>query len=123
MTDSKWIDKELSDACLVRLPRRPEMGKAHKGPKPPKGEASKGYGKERQRPEMGKDHKGSAATAVKRIAKEGRKYGVGLMLVSQRPSEIDSTILSQCGTLFALPWRVRRILSRPRNSPWRISMG
>lgn len=36
------------------------------------------------------------------IAKEGRKYGVGLMLVSQRPSEIDSAVLSQCGSLIAL---------------------
>jgi len=39
---------------------------------------------------------------VRRIAKEGRKYGVGVMVVSQRPSEIDSTILSQCGTIFAM---------------------
>jgi hypothetical protein len=39
---------------------------------------------------------------VQRIAKEGRKFGVGAMIVSQRPSEIDETILSQCGTLFAL---------------------
>ena len=46
--------------------------------------------------------KGRAARAARRIAKEGRKYGVGLMLVSQRPSEIDDTVLSQCGTLFAL---------------------
>lgn len=46
--------------------------------------------------------KGRAATAARRIAKEGRKYGVGLMLVSQRPSEVDSTILSQCGTIVAL---------------------
>ena len=36
------------------------------------------------------------------IAKEGRKYGTGLMLVTQRPSEIDSSILSQCGSLVAL---------------------
>ncbi|MFN4355760.1 ATP-binding protein [Parvibaculum sp.] len=43
-----------------------------------------------------------ASDVVKRIAKEGRKYGVGAMLVSQRPSEIDETILSQCGTLIAL---------------------
>ncbi|GAB7550567.1 ATP-binding protein [Novosphingobium sp. 11B] len=43
-----------------------------------------------------------AADVVKRIAKEGRKYGVGAMLVSQRPSEIDETVLSQCGTLVAL---------------------
>jgi DNA helicase HerA-like ATPase len=43
-----------------------------------------------------------AADVVKRIAKEGRKYGVGAMLVSQRPSEIDETVLSQCGTLIAL---------------------
>lgn len=43
-----------------------------------------------------------AAAAARRIAKEGRKYGVGLMLISQRPSEIDPTILSQCGTLIAM---------------------
>lgn len=46
--------------------------------------------------------KGKAGAAARRIAKEGRKYGVGLMLVSQRPAEIDATILSQCGTLFAM---------------------
>lgn len=51
---------------------------------------------------LGAQSKGRAATAARRIAKEGRKYGVGLMLVSQRPSEIDSTILSQCGTIVAL---------------------
>lgn len=45
---------------------------------------------------------GPAATSVKRIVKEGRKYGIGAMIVSQRPSEIDSTVLSQCGTLFAM---------------------
>lgn len=36
------------------------------------------------------------------IAKEGRKYGTGLMLVTQRPSEIDSSVLSQCGSMVAL---------------------
>lgn len=46
--------------------------------------------------------KSRASSAARRIAKEGRKYGVGLMLVSQRPSEIDSTVLAQCGTIFAL---------------------
>lgn len=51
---------------------------------------------------LSREYSGTAAVAVKRIAKEGRKYGVGMMLVSQRPSEIDSTILSQCGTLFAM---------------------
>lgn len=51
---------------------------------------------------LGKENAGMAAAAVKRIAKEGRKYGVGLMIVSQRPSEIDPTILSQCGTIFAM---------------------
>jgi len=51
---------------------------------------------------LGAQSKGRAAIAAKRIAKEGRKYGVGLMLVSQRPSEVDSTILSQCGTIVAL---------------------
>lgn len=45
---------------------------------------------------------GAASTVVQRIVKEGRKYGIGAMIVSQRPSEINSTILSQCGTYFAL---------------------
>jgi len=43
-----------------------------------------------------------ASETVQRIVKEGRKYGVGAMVISQRPSEIDETILSQCGTFFAL---------------------
>jgi uncharacterized protein len=51
---------------------------------------------------VGQGDTGPAASAVKRIAKEGRKYGIGAMIVSQRPSEIDSTILSQCGTIFAM---------------------
>ena len=37
-----------------------------------------------------------------RIAKEGRKYGVCLGLVTQRPAELDPTIISQCSTLFAM---------------------
>jgi hypothetical protein len=51
---------------------------------------------------LGAGSKSRAAIAARRIAKEGRKYGVGLMLVSQRPSEVDSTILSQCGTVVAM---------------------
>lgn len=43
-----------------------------------------------------------AAETVQKIVKEGRKYGVGAMVISQRPSEVDETILSQCGTFFAL---------------------
>ncbi|MHC8508991.1 MAG: ATP-binding protein [Rhodospirillales bacterium] len=43
-----------------------------------------------------------ALTMGQKIAKEGRKYGVGAMVISQRPSEINETILSQCGTLFTL---------------------
>lgn len=37
-----------------------------------------------------------------KIAKEGRKYGIGLCLVTQRPSDISESILSQCGTMLAL---------------------
>ncbi|OJU12138.1 MAG: hypothetical protein BGN85_14205 [Alphaproteobacteria bacterium 64-11] len=40
--------------------------------------------------------------ALSRIAKEGRKYGLALALITQRPSELDSTILSQCGTAVVL---------------------
>ena len=44
----------------------------------------------------------SAHRTLEMIAKEGRKYGVGLMLVTQRPSEIDAGVLSQCGSLISL---------------------
>jgi DNA helicase HerA-like ATPase len=44
---------------------------------------------------------GPAKRALARIAKEGRKYGISLGLISQRPSELSSTILSQCNTVFA----------------------
>ncbi len=40
--------------------------------------------------------------AIARIAKEGRKYGVSLGVITQRPGELDSTILSQCSTVFAM---------------------
>jgi uncharacterized protein len=40
--------------------------------------------------------------AIAKIAKEGRKYGCSLCIVTQRPAEIDPTILSQCNTVFAL---------------------
>ena len=40
--------------------------------------------------------------SANRIAREGRKYGVGLLLVSQRPTELPKTALAQCGTLIAL---------------------
>jgi len=40
--------------------------------------------------------------AANRIAREGRKYGVGLFLVTQRPSELPDTALAQCGTLISL---------------------
>lgn len=45
---------------------------------------------------------GLASETVQKIAKEGRKYGVGAMIISQRPSEVNETVLSQCGTFFAL---------------------
>jgi DNA helicase HerA-like ATPase len=45
---------------------------------------------------------GPTRRALSRIAKEGRKYGVYLGLVSQRPAELDATILSQCSTIFAM---------------------
>ena len=45
---------------------------------------------------------GPTKQSIGRIAKEGRKYGVSVCLVSQRPSELSASILSQCSTLFAL---------------------
>jgi uncharacterized protein len=40
--------------------------------------------------------------SISRIAKEGRKYGVSLCIVTQRPAELDPTILSQCNTIFSM---------------------
>src|SRR5256885_9647417 len=45
---------------------------------------------------------GPTRRAISRLAKEGRKYGVFLGLVTQRPAELDPTIISQCSTLFAM---------------------
>jgi len=44
----------------------------------------------------------SVRAAIERIAKEGRKYGISLMIVSQRPSEISETIFSQCNNFIAM---------------------
>ncbi len=43
-----------------------------------------------------------ARKSMERIAKEGRKYGVGLGVVSQRPHEVSETVLAQCGTFICL---------------------
>ena len=40
--------------------------------------------------------------ALGRIAREGRKYGVSLGVVTQRPADVDATVLSQCSTMFAM---------------------
>lgn len=61
---------------------------------------------------LSNENNGLAKTMIRRIAKEGRKFGVGSMLISQRPSEIDETILSQCGTLFSL--RINNATDRAR---------
>jgi len=45
---------------------------------------------------------GFARAAVERVAKEGRKYGVSAVVVSQRPSELSDTVLSQCSNLVVM---------------------
>lgn len=55
-------------------------------------------------PDRGEAQYEAAQEAIRRIAKEGRKYGLGLLLVSQRPSEVDATVLSQCNS-----WIIHRI--------------
>jgi hypothetical protein len=56
----------------------------------------------RYAPANGDDRFLPTRTALGRIAKEGRKYGLSLGLVTQRPSELDPTIISQCSTAIAL---------------------
>ncbi|NTV66430.1 MAG: ATP-binding protein [Chlorobaculum sp.] len=53
-------------------------------------------------PDRGEAEYAAAQTAIRRIAREGRKYGIGLMLVSQRPADVESTVISQCGTWLVL---------------------
>ena len=53
-------------------------------------------------PDAGLAEYQSAQKAIRRIAKEGRKYGIGLMLVSQRPADVERTVLSQCSSWFVM---------------------
>jgi uncharacterized protein len=53
-------------------------------------------------PNFGEAQYKEAQVAIRRIAKEGRKYGIGLMLISQRPSDLESTVLSQCNSWIIL---------------------
>ncbi len=53
-------------------------------------------------PNRGEAQYEGAQEAIRRIAKEGRKYGIGLMLVSQRPGEVEATVLSQCNSWLVL---------------------
>jgi len=62
-------------------------------------------------PNRGEAQYEAAQEAIRRLAKEGRKYGIGLMLVSQRPSEVESTVLSQCNS-----WIVLRITNESDRS-------
>src|ERR1044071_9138618 len=59
---------------------------------------------------------GPTRRALSRIAKEGRKYGVFLGLVTQRPAEIDPTIISQCSTLFVMRLANDRVQSLIRSA-------
>lgn len=52
----------------------------------------------------GESDGGQQALAYERLAKEGRKFGLSLLVSTQRPSEVSSTVLSQCGT-----WAVFRL--------------
>ena len=64
------------------------------------------------------DQSGFAPTkrAISRIAKEGRKYGLSLCLVTQRPAELSVSSLSQCNTIFALRLEQRHDLEFVRNA-------
>ncbi|MDP1701379.1 MAG: ATP-binding protein [Aestuariivirga sp.] len=53
-------------------------------------------------PNQGEAQYAAAQSAIRRIAREGRKYGLGLMLVSQRPSDVEATVLAQCNTWLVL---------------------
>ncbi len=51
---------------------------------------------------LGEDASALTRDSANRLAREGRKYGIGLLLITQRPTELPKTALAQCGTLVAL---------------------
>jgi len=51
---------------------------------------------------LGESANALTRNSANRIAREGRKYGIGLLLVTQRPTELPKTALAQCGTIIAL---------------------
>jgi len=51
---------------------------------------------------LGENASALTRNSANKIAREGRKYGIGLMLVTQRPTELPDTALAQCGTLISL---------------------
>jgi hypothetical protein len=53
-------------------------------------------------PKTGESRYNSCRTSIERVAKEGRKYGVTLAILSQRPSEISETIFSQCNNFISM---------------------
>lgn len=53
-------------------------------------------------PRSGGAQYAASKKSIERIAKEGRKYGLSLMVVSQRPSEVSETIFAQCNNFVAL---------------------
>jgi len=66
----------------------------------------------------------AARAAVERLAKEGRKYGIGIMVVSQRPKELSETVISQCNTFITMRLTnpedqsyVRRLVPVPNPEP------
>ncbi len=59
-----------------------------------------------------RDRESESRRAIERLAKEGRKYGLGLMVVSQRPSDLSETVLSQCNNFIVLR------LSNPRDQEY-----
>ncbi len=67
-----------------------------------------------------------AVEVFERIAKEGRKYGIGLVVISQRPSEVNRTVLSQCNNVIAMRLTngddqgvIKRLLPDSLGSFWR----
>src|SRR5882762_4535585 len=59
-----------------------------------------------------RDRESESRRAIERLAKEGRKYGLGLMVVSQRPSDVSETVLSQCNNFIVMR------LSNPRDQEY-----
>ena len=101
--DLSGVPTEITDvvvSLVCRLTQNRSAQTRERSGAPPRTRG--GRGGSRARSDHSAKLKGATSRAITRIAREGRKYGVSLALISQTPSELSAEVLSQRGTVFAM---------------------